>query len=91
MPRRFFCPEPIFLSHLLMPLYAQELASCIKLLDEWEVDVNKLTEGKLRYQQRQEALETLQSEQVELENQINVSRQNLPGRSPPAMSLSDYY
>jgi hypothetical protein len=51
----------------------QELATCIKLLEEWDVDVAKLAEGTSRHQRHLEKHEALLAEQQDFENQINVS------------------
>ncbi|KAK4051944.1 kinetochore-associated Ndc80 complex subunit nuf2 [Microbotryomycetes sp. JL201] len=52
--------------------YEGELTSCIKILDEWDVDSTKLAEGTARYRKHTEHHETLLVEQAELENHINL-------------------
>ncbi|KAM0788276.1 hypothetical protein ACM66B_001424 [Microbotryomycetes sp. NB124-2] len=52
--------------------YEGELTSCIKILDEWDVDSTKLAEGTTRYRKHLEHHEALLVEQAELENHINL-------------------
>ncbi|KAK4058270.1 kinetochore-associated Ndc80 complex subunit nuf2 [Microbotryomycetes sp. JL221] len=52
--------------------YEGELATCIKILDEWDVDSTKLAEGTTKYQKHIERYEALLVEQAELENHINL-------------------
>ncbi|ORY88828.1 Nuf2 family-domain-containing protein [Leucosporidium creatinivorum] len=52
--------------------YEGELATCIKLLEEWDIDVAKLAEGTSRHQRHLEKHEALLAEQQDFENQINL-------------------
>lgn len=67
----------------------QDIGGCIKVLDEWQVDVEKATEAENRYREHCDQFDTLQNEQLELENKISVrsflqSASSAPDRSPLA-------
>ncbi|KAM0754963.1 hypothetical protein T439DRAFT_345718 [Meredithblackwellia eburnea MCA 4105] len=57
--------------------YEQNLGSVLKLLDEWEVDVQKLQQNNSRYQAHQDEFDALQAEKTELANQTQIIKQKL--------------
>lgn len=72
-------PVPSSLSSLLADSVprepvAQELHACIRILDDWQTDVDKLREAELRLGEHTDHLRALEAEQVELENRIQVRR-----------------
>lgn len=50
----------------------QELNSCIRILDDWSVDVDKLREAELRLGEHEDNLRNLEAEQSDLKDRIEV-------------------
>ncbi|GAA5938460.1 uncharacterized protein JCM15063_000744 [Sporobolomyces koalae] len=57
--------------------YSTELESCIRLLNDWSADVNKLREAGQRLEKDTDEFKALQTERTELENQINLHRRRI--------------
>lgn len=59
----------------------QELNSCIRILDDWSVDVDKLREAELRLGEHEDNLRNLEAEQSDLKDRIEVRSHRFA--SPP--------
>ncbi|GAA5869667.1 hypothetical protein JCM16303_000542 [Sporobolomyces ruberrimus] len=57
--------------------YSTELESCIRLLNDWSADVNKLREAGQKLEKDTDEFKALQTERTELENQINLHRRRI--------------
>ncbi|GAA6010264.1 hypothetical protein JCM11491_005418 [Sporobolomyces phaffii] len=57
--------------------YSTELESCIRLLNDWSADVNKLREAGQQLEKDTDEFKALQTEKTELENQINLHRRRI--------------
>lgn len=53
--------------------HAQELTTCIRILDDWSVDVDKLREAESRLGEHEDHLRNLEAEQSDLRDRIEVS------------------
>lgn len=51
----------------------QELTTCIRILDDWSVDVEKLREAESRLGEHEDHLRNLEAEQSDLRDRIEVS------------------
>ncbi|POY72648.1 hypothetical protein BMF94_4476 [Rhodotorula taiwanensis] len=52
--------------------YSQELNSCIRILDDWSVDVDKLRDAELRLGEHEDHLRNLEAEQSDLKDRIEL-------------------
>ncbi|GAA5976032.1 hypothetical protein JCM10908_005363 [Rhodotorula pacifica] len=52
--------------------YCQELATCIRILDDWSVDVDKLREAESRLGEHEDHLRNLEAEQSDLRDRIEL-------------------
>ncbi|GAA5915437.1 uncharacterized protein JCM6883_007159 [Sporobolomyces salmoneus] len=69
--------------------YSTELESCIRLLNDWSSDVNKLREAGQRLEKDTDEFKALQTERTELENQINLHRRRILNAREEFSRISD--
>lgn len=67
----------------------QELASCVRLLEDWQNDVDRLREMESKLQQHQDDLQQLEAEQSDLRENIRVRRATSPLQDVSLTSLTE--
>lgn len=60
-----------------MLISSQDLAQCIKILDEWEIDQAKAAETLNRFDAHMELSENLKTEQAEYEDKLAVTNRRI--------------
>ncbi|GAA5943342.1 hypothetical protein JCM1841_004806 [Sporobolomyces salmonicolor] len=69
--------------------YAIELQSCIRILDDWKADVDKLREAKLRLDEHSDDHRALQGQLSELENEIALLERRIANAREELLRLSE--
>ncbi|BGP38711.1 kinetochore-associated Ndc80 complex subunit nuf2 [Rhodotorula kratochvilovae] len=69
--------------------YSLELHTCIRLLDDWQTDVDKLREAELRLGEHTDHLRALEAEQVELENRIQLLERRIANGRDELVRMRD--
>ncbi|CEQ41473.1 SPOSA6832_03186, partial [Sporobolomyces salmonicolor] len=67
----------------------QELQSCIRILDDWKADVDKLREAKLRLDEHSDDHRALQGQLSELENEIALLERRIANAREELLRLSE--
>ncbi|TNY24474.1 Nuf2 family-domain-containing protein [Rhodotorula diobovata] len=69
--------------------YSLELHACIRILDDWQTDVDKLREAELRLGEHTDHLRALEAEQVELENRIQLLERRIANGRDELVRMRD--